>query len=482
MRGVTVTTPMKAHLLDGSVILYDRGAGISSTHVTGPGMRYDATRASGKALASPFPLDSIIGFEVVERRVNPGRTLIYSTLTTATSVVASMVLAVAIFGSCPTVYGDSAGVETLQAESFSYAIAPLLAKRDVDRMTVQPGADGVLRLHVRNEALETHHLDHIEVLEVRHAADEIAVPSPRGGPIAIAGMTPIRAIDRNGRDVTRQVREHDAMFFSASDSTLERAIAGGPTDDQLIITVPRGAGRDSVALLIRARSSLLTTSVLYDHLIGRQGPLAIDWLGRDLSRITSLAKLAQWYGANFGMRIEIQDKDAWVPVIRLLDFGPTAWRTVGLALPAKTASDDSVRVRLTFPADGFRIDQLAVGRRVRRAEQRSIPISRVIDRDGGPRADMRAMLERPDNRDVQTAPGQQFTVEFDAGQAGGSRRTFFFAGQGYYTEWIRPSWMKHDDAAPFVGRPETMRLLLKDWRGGRDTLEAFFFRRRVPVL
>jgi hypothetical protein len=165
-----------------------------------------------------------------------------------------------------------------------------------------------------------------------------------------------------------------------------------------------------------------------------------------------------------------------------MDFGPTAWRTVGLAIPATEARDDSVRIRLTFPVDGLRIDQVAIGRQVRRVEQRRVPIARVIDRGGALRADMREMLASADGRDVQTSPGQQFTVEFDAGPADGSRRTFFFAGQGYYTEWVRPSWMHHEDAAPFAGKPETMRALLRDWRGARDSLEAFFFSRRVPIL
>ena len=482
LRGVQVLSPLKAHLRDGSIILYERGANVSAQHVTGVGMRSDAGRTQFASFTAAMPLDSVIGFEVVERRPNPARTLVYSALSGAATALGSAVLAVVIFGSCPTIYGDSAGVETLQAESFSYSIAPLLAKRDVDRMTVQPGPDGVIRLHVRNEAMETHRLDHIEVIETRHRGDELAVPSPRGGAIAIGEWTQAVVRDRGGRDVTGQVRDHDALFFSATDSLLDRAIAGGPTMDQLIVTVPRRSARDSVALLLRARSSLLTTSVLYDHLIGRQGPLALDWMGRELSRITSLAKLAQWYGENFGVRVEVESADGWTPVIRLMDFGPTAWRTVGLAIPATQSRDDSVRIRLTFPVDGLRIDQVAIGRQVRRVEQRRIPIGRVIDRGGALRSDMREMLANADGRDVLTSPGQQFTVEFDAGSANGMRRTFFFAGQGYYTEWVRPSWMRHEDAAPFTGRPETMRALLRDWRDARDSLEAFFFSRRVPIL
>ena len=40
-------------------------------------------------------------------------------------------------------------------------------------------------LDVRNEALETHYIDQLELLEVRHRADEVVIPAPRGTPLAV---------------------------------------------------------------------------------------------------------------------------------------------------------------------------------------------------------------------------------------------------------------------------------------------------------
>jgi hypothetical protein len=479
--GTQVSAPMKAHLLDGSVVVFDRGATIFSTRVTGVGRVFDASRHQG-ANTDGVPLDSVVGFEVYERRVNPLRTIVYGSASLAASVVGAVGLAVLLFGSCPTVYADSAGVQTLQAESFSYSIAPMLAKRDVDRMNVKPDSNGVIRLTVRNEALETHHLDHMEIVEVRHRADEIALPSPRGGAIAVSDLVVPSVRDRAGRDVSRIVAKADEIVFTTDSGFLDRAINGGPTDDQLTITIPRRAGVDSVALMMKARSSLLTTSVLYEYLMGRQGALALDFMGKDLSKITTLARLASWYGGNFGMRVEVQDGSEWRPVIRLMDFGPTAWRVMGVALPAVRSADDSVRIRLTFAADAFRIDQLGVAQRVRRAEQRFIPIARVVDAEGKSRPDMVAMLAKADDREVETHPGDQFHIEFDADTASGTSRTFFFAAQGYYVEWLRPAWMKDAATAePFAASHTTIRDLLRSWRGGRDSLETYFFTRRVPI-
>lgn len=73
---VTVESPIKAHLLDGSIIVYTRGATIDRTSITGDGMRYDPTLRQS-VLVTSVPLDSVVGVESYERVVNPGRTLVY---------------------------------------------------------------------------------------------------------------------------------------------------------------------------------------------------------------------------------------------------------------------------------------------------------------------------------------------------------------------------------------------------------------------
>jgi hypothetical protein len=56
-----------------------------------------------------------------------------------------------------------------EAELFSNSIAPLFEARDVDRLQAQPDANGMLRLDVRNEAMETHYINHLQLFEVQHA-------------------------------------------------------------------------------------------------------------------------------------------------------------------------------------------------------------------------------------------------------------------------------------------------------------------------
>ena len=97
----------------------------------------------------------------------------------------------------------------LQAESFSYSIAPLLEKRDVDRLSVVSDASGVVKVEVRNEALESHYIDQLELLEVPHAPDELVLPAARSGIIAVRGTTqPASIRDRAGNDL------HDVLAMA----------------------------------------------------------------------------------------------------------------------------------------------------------------------------------------------------------------------------------------------------------------------------
>ena len=475
-----VQSPLKAHMMDGSVVVFLSGAIIGSGVVAGDGMRH-AVASKDSTPVRRLPLDSVLGMAVFERRVNPGRTLLYSTAATAATAAGAVVLAVAIFGSCPTVYADSAGTSVLQAESFSYSIAPLLEKRDVDRLSVVPDSSGVVRLEVRNEALETHYTDHLELVELRHRADEFALPLARGGAVAIRGLFPATvARDGAGRDVRDALRAVDDSVFASDDSLLARATRDGPLEDHIDFTLPRLAGRDSVAIALRMRSSLLSTTLFYEHMLARPGALSLDWVGQDLAKITTVAQLANWYAGTFGLRVQVWDGKQWRRVVRLMEFGPTAWRNVAAIVPA--TQPDSVRIRLSFVTDEWRIDRVAFGWDVRHLEEKLVPVSRATNGQGQARPDVADMLRRADDRRLQTEPGQRYQVYFDVGTAPAGTRTYLLGALGYYTEWVRGSWLAAPrDSVPFSPRDEAVREILRSWRSSNDSLEKRFFHQRVPV-
>src|SRR5438552_5337465 len=128
--GTRVTSPVKAHLKDGSTIVYPRGLTVAGGVLQGAGDRYDVTLTKTGVVDS-VPLDQVVGMEAFRTRVDVAKTVVVSTLATIGIFYGAVALFVVIFGSCPTVYSGE-GVE--EAELFSSSVAPLFEARDLDRL------------------------------------------------------------------------------------------------------------------------------------------------------------------------------------------------------------------------------------------------------------------------------------------------------------------------------------------------------------
>ena len=481
---VHVSSALKAHLSDGSTIVFPDGALVAHNTVYGTGKRYSPQRVHVGPV-STIPLDSIIGMETFTTEHDAGKTFLYSTLATAAVIAGGIGLACAAdpkcFGSCPTFYADSAGTPVLEAEGFSYSIAPLLEARDVDRLRAQPDANGILKLQVWNEALETHYINHLELIEATHAPNELVIPDENRRPLAVSDfIANVRARDRASRDVSAPLAKGDGVLFATDDRTLG-AVSASDMDDHIDLTFARPAGADSIAIVLRMRNSLLNTILFYDYMLARPGARSLDWMQSDLGKIGPTVALGRWYNGKLGMRILVEKDGGWEQVSKLSDYGPIAWRDVGAVIPVR-ARGDSVRVRLAFLADQWRIDRLSVAAHVRRVPSRAISASDVEGATGDHEQVPLRAIASADEEYLQTSPRQRFTVSFDGGKGAGAPRTFLLVSQGYYTEWVRGSWMtgKRDTTA-FQPEDATLLHALRSWRAQKDSMETQFYRSRIPV-
>ena len=475
---VTLTSPVKAHLRDGTTVLYRRGVTVAAESLEGPGVRYSLTLADS-APVTAVAIADVAGMESFRRVNEPMSSTALSLLGTAALGALGAAVAVAIFGSCPTVYSDSAGHQLLEAEGFSYSIAPLFEARDVDRLKALPDARGQVRLEVRNEAAETHFLNQLELLDVEHLPGETVVPDPEGRPVAaqrVAALAPV--LDRAGRDVSPLLAAADGTLF-ASDTGRVRSARAGDLYDDLTFTLP-ATPADSALVVLRLRNSLLTTVLFYDVMIRAQGARALDWMGADLADLGSVVELGRWYRREMGLRVEVERAGAWTEVAWIRDVGPIAFEEVGIAVPVTPGVPS--RVRLVFPADSWRIDALGVASGLRRPAFRRVPLAASLGRDGGDIPAVRERLAAPDGSYLETRPGQYFTAVFEAGPAPAGTRTLLLATQGYYTEWLRPAWLR-PSAAPsrFVPDSTSLEQALALWRVSRDSLERQFDATKIPV-
>ena len=483
--GTTVLSAVKLHLQDGATVVFAHGIRIDSDTVRGAGHRYGLTESLASSGSDIFaiPLDSVAAMESYTDYVEGGKTAVVTTLAVVGTLAASGALLKAIFGSCPTIYSDSAGVPALEAEGFSYSISPLVERRDVHRLRAQPDRAGTLSLDVRNEALETHYINQLELLGVTHAKDEFVLPDAGERPLAVGAIVPLaRAVDRAGNDVTTVLADDDSLVFRSDPKTI-----GGVTatdfDDWIDLTIPVLPGRDSVVLVFRLRNSLLNTVLLYDEMLRPQGARAIDFEGRDLNTIADMVTLGRWYGSRMGLHVSVRWGGEWQEVVDVPDAGPIAWRDVAAVIPAPKG--DTLRVRLSFVADEWRLGKVSVATRFRRpVPQRFAPSTLVAANTAADTEALRSVAET-DARYLGTTPGQQFTIRFRTGAAPrDSVRTFLLATDGYYTEWIRGAWVRQAAGAaphPFIASDSTLAETVRHWSSVAPAFEAAFNRTRIPV-
>ena len=388
-----------------------------------------------------------------------------------------------IFGSCPTIYSLEGVEPLLEAESFSYSIAPGFEVRDVDRLGIDPGAGDSVELEVRNEALETHYINHIELMEVVHSDAESVFPDPKGRPIIVGSLrAPDVVIDRSGRRIDGIVGAADGKAWRTDEVRLQNV----STDDMedyidLEFEMPT-AGREA-ALVLRLRNSLLNT-VFFIHMLKGQGFRALDWMSDDPKRLGEKYQLRRWYRKRMGMRVAIWDQGRYRQVATIAETGPIAWTELAIPLPA--ANGEKLQIRLSFVADNWRIDHLALATTVRHAKARKIPITQVTSAAGDELSQARRNLHAADAAYVITKPGEYIRLRFDVGDAPEDlKRTYFFAAEGYYIEWMRKNWLQTASAPALVPNDAALQAslltALRLWKPQREEFRKQFESTRINV-
>ena len=488
-----INSPLKAHLKDGSTVVFRGGAWVTRDSLTGDGNRYALTSAMSRIVRA-VSMDSVVGVETFENKVNALPTVVASIAGTVAAGFGALMLGIAIFGSCPTVYSDSGATGELQAEGFSYSIAPLMEQRDVDPLRVRADSTGRVRLELRNEALETHYINHIELLAVQHAAGERIVPDQSGRPVLVSGFTAVgNATDRDGRDVRNTLLSRDGALYSSSARIIRNARVGD-LDDWIDVSVADLPVGDSVAVVLRLRNSLLNTVLLYNGMLG--GRDAADWLHEGLGKFGTTAEMALWYRRTMGLRATVEGVSTADAVhgatARLSDVGPIAFRDVAMVLPRSAVNARTARIRLQFVADNWRIDEVRVAGTVSRPAVTALAVERVVVPTPvigkGPTLDTAAVsaIASADTRYFETRPSQRMVLEFArdrrATAHADSTTTYMIAWQGWYREWIRGDWLANPTRSePFKPGDAAVLTALHRWTERKESFEREFYASRIPV-
>ena len=473
---IEISSPVKAHLYDGSTVVFPEGINVYDGKVHGQGEKFNVALENNK-FVDEVALDEIAAMESFQTPVNAAATTAASTVGTAGWLALGALAAFALFGSCPTVYSVDAGEATLEAELFSYSIAPSFQARDIDKLSLTHIQDGYFELDFRNEMLETHYIDQLEVLEVTHAENQVAFPDSNGHPIVVGTLVaPDRAVDQDGRNILSEIASADGQSWSATSNRLANV---GPDNfhDSLDFefSLPKDSGE--VALVLHMRNSMLNTVLLYDVMLKEQSFAALDWMGHDLNHLGNRAELGLWYRKNMGMTVSIWRDGEFHKVGRIGDQGPIAWSERAFALDAPRGQ--SLKVRLSFVADNWRIDQVALAIDTQRGKMRTIPVAAAKSLEEH-RPDIPEYLAESDETYLITRPGDSVQLGFDVGESTQSR-TFFLASEGYYMEWMRSEWLAEEHRRKFEPTPNALLQSVQLYAQKRDTYRQQFEAIKVPV-
>jgi hypothetical protein len=471
-----IKSPVRAHLDDGSVVVFAAGLVVRDNMLYGEGVSYGLLRDSATRVEW-IPVSRVVGLERYDER--PGFGLLVGEL--PLDIAGAVVLFVAIFGSCPTIYSVNGTTSTMEAEVCSYSITRQLSSRDLDRIEFGTAVDGNYRILVTNEALETHYIDQLSLVTADHKPGCRALPTDDGRVVLFGKTTPIaRALDATGRDVLPLVASRDSQWYR-SDTGLVRQLADSMVRDWVELTVPVPAGARRMYLALRGRNSLLNTVLLYDVMLKGQGPAALDWLAMGRKDLLYAWGLSKWYRRHFGIRILEKDKSGFRQVARVKDTGPIVWHDVAVELPV--TGKDTCRLRLDFLPDNWIIDQVEVSfEQPGPALVRDWTPASIDSGDGENLPGEAALLARYDGKYLVTGPGDSRSLVFNTGEAPtGLERDWLVRSGGYYTEWLRRDWLQPGQVARFEPNDNTIRKAAELWLEQKETYERRFSETRLPV-
>lgn len=319
---------------------------------------------------------------------------------------------------------------------------------------------------MRNEALETHAVRHVELLAVPSGGDTTPMLAVGGGLVSTRSALAPRACAAETGDCLAEVRARD-------DSELATRTDESDLGLREEVVLDFGAASGEVGLALTARHSLVSTYLFYQSLAyagSRAGELLAALERGEPGVEDRVLGLARELG---GIEVLIQaDGRGWVPRGRFDEAGPIA--ADRQLIPLGTIDSDDLRVKLRMAKGSWRIDEVGLVEIVGPAEAVSLrPDSVTPVLDGGPSAaTAEGALERLADPDAYlvTVPGDAHRIWFTVPDGGDHE--LFLDTRGYYYEWMRGSWLEEEDDGLAASILFEQREALKRMAPGFKAVEA----------
>jgi hypothetical protein len=482
--------PTKAYLKDASVILFPAGFNFSDSFVSGSGQRFWLSGKQSKMITQKMQIDSIIAMTYYEKEISATRGLASFSLGIfglAQTGLALYCLSCpkCCFGSCPTVYTFDGKQFQLETELFSYSISKLLEEEDLDLLTQKIPDSGLYKVRITNEALETHHLNKLSLLTINHPIGTAVYPSASNGFIVINDLSqPDEVINSSKKIVSDLVTSADSLSYR-SDLDMITKLKNGLNYDWLQVKMNTQQKSDSVTMVIRYRNTLLSTILFYDVVLASQGISAVEWT-RKMNEDSIYASQFNFVYNNFsGISVFNLTNNKWEKINSINDAGPIVWKYIATKIPVD--SEGNINIKLQFFPDNFLIDYIAFD--VENNSPNAFLVNElypttIFQNSKNITNEIIPLIENDDDLYLITNPGESYLYLYDIPITENIEQTIFIKSKGYYTEWIRGSWVRNNNSEYIFDLYDikgTIRYLTESWMQNKDLIEKEFFKTRIPL-
>ena len=393
------------------------------------------------------PLSDIQSVEV--RRVNAGRT---GLLVAGVGVTALVVIAAATWDgpmggsdhpsvSCPLVYSWDGSSWRLDSGTFGGAVAPALARTDVDNLMYATPQDGVLRLRVANELNETDYLDALSVLAIDHAPGLTVAPDGNGRIHALGKLAPpLSARDDRGSDALLRVRTQDGWGWESNPSGRDTSIVADIRDG-IELTFLKPASTD--ARLVLDGSNTPWAAHLTEELVAAHGRETRAWYD-SLGTYPAMARgLGDMMVREAFLGVSVWSGGKWQRQGYIWEAGPEIMKRQVFPLDLSGVEGDTVRVRLESAPSFWLIDHVALGASESPVEVRELRAESAVDQSG---ADVAPLISSLDHGYYVMENGVSAELRFRVPDVPAGRvRSYLVRSSGWYR--IHAAEIKTPDVA-----------------------------------
>lgn len=476
---------LKAHLKNGDICILSDSWKIDTIAnvLTGNGSKYDFNRRNTFKGAIAILIDSVAIFETNTKIIEPEANRIAAlTILTAVDVLISAICLSnpkACFGSCPTFYvNENDNFHYADAEGFSNAIAPSMEYYDIDALGNQPITSNQFSITMKNEALETHCVNDVELFACPRKAGERVYQSPTNDFYLCKNTYALARAKANEGDVTALLNCADRQErFSPSD---ENNLS---SKEEIYLDFDNVERTNDLGLILHFRQSLMTTYFIYGA-IGYMGDEVGDIFAKIEHDKDTKEKVSGGIKNELG-EIDIyawnEQKNDWELQNGFYETGPIA--TNRQFIPMRNAASSSkVRLKIVLNKGLWRIDYVGLTNIQTKVQPIEIAPNSILNKG---KLDNSALNEiNNPNKYLISMPGSEYKFNFTLPTASPDYELFLYS-KGYYLEWMRAHWIKDKDLLKLYELVYAPKKYLQDeaknYKRYETTMEQEFWNSKIDT-